>query len=98
MKQFTELWDREVRTLAEDVLKTCKSDPCVTHYVGQMIFYVEHDLSDGRGTAGVGILVQEALDRHHEAVSPRLDPTVPLARVHAYDALGKKLKELEATL
>jgi hypothetical protein len=48
MSTFEELWDKEVKSLAQDVLLTCKSDPCATHYVGSLIFYVEHDLADGR--------------------------------------------------
>lgn len=46
--KFSEMWDKEVKPLAQDVVLTCKTDPYVSYYVSQMIFYIEHDLADSR--------------------------------------------------
>jgi hypothetical protein len=48
MTKFSEHWDKVVKPVAEEVFKKCTIDPLVQHYVGQMIFYIEHDLADDR--------------------------------------------------
>lgn len=45
---FERKWDKDVKPAAIEVVKNCKSDSLVRHFVGQMIFYVEHDLADDR--------------------------------------------------
>jgi hypothetical protein len=92
MATFTELWDKEVKSLAQDVLLTCKSDPCATHYVGSLIFYVEHDLVDGRDPR---IRLQPCLgtltDDHYYAT---VHPKTPASETSRLKELGQALNRL----
>jgi len=90
--QFSKFWDNVVKPFATKVLKECKTDPIGTHYIGQMMFYVEHDLADGRPCKFrlypcVGTL---NADSYYQNVHK----DTPKEEVKMLQKLGKMLKEL----
>ena len=45
----TEFWDNEVKPHMKELHKKIETrDKLSQYYLGQMVFYVEHDLADGR--------------------------------------------------
>jgi hypothetical protein len=92
MSNFTEFWDGTVKKAAEEVVEKCPTDKLVAYFVSQMIFYVEHDLADGRAPQlrlypCVGTLNDESYYSHIHANTPKEE-------VDKLLNLGKLLKEL----
>ncbi len=45
----TEFWDQTLKPKMMEVCKREDLDAASVHYISQAIFYVEHDLADGKG-------------------------------------------------
>lgn len=95
-ESFESMWDIEVRRLAEQVANECTTDSLVNHYVSQMIYYVAHDLADGRVPFTrlfpcVGLLNDD--DYYDDMFGGKETEETELMR-----ELGAKLKELQAVL
>ncbi len=94
MNKFTNFWDETVKPAAKEVYDKCKADHLVTYYVGEMLFYVEHDLADGRDPhlrlyPVVGTLTDE---NYYKNVQEGLSTP---AEIDLLRNLGKLLRELE---
>lgn len=92
MPTFSEFWDNKVKSAAKDVCETCKTDGCLGFFVSEMVFYIEHDLADGRDPhlrlyPCVGTLNDEG---YYKAVHGSTDK----AEVEKLRAFGKLLTEL----
>jgi hypothetical protein len=95
MNPFTNFWDETVKPVVKDVVETCKTDLLATHHIGQMYFYIEHDLADDRDPhlrlyPCVGTLTDEG---YYKKVHENLSTPEEIAKLRN---LGKLLRELES--
>jgi hypothetical protein len=91
-QEFAKEWDTRVRALASDTASTCRTDPAATYYIGQMIFYVEHDLADDRDpTLRLEPCTSTLNDEGYYA---SVHKSTPAAEVSRLRDLGRVLKEL----
>ena len=94
MSEYSHYWDVKVKKLAEEVMEKSTADKgMIQHFVGGMIWAVEHDLADGRGT-GLGALNGLSLikgtfsdDEYYRAVHP----TTPKEEVRRMKELSKEI-------
>lgn len=50
MSEYSKFWDEKIKPLAQEIIEKATVDKeMLNHYVGGMIWAVEHDLADGRG-------------------------------------------------
>lgn len=80
MGEFSKYWDNEVKPDAEQVIEKATVDgEMIKHYVGGMIWGVEHDLADGKiGLKGInGLMTVKGTfssDSYFENVHSDTDP------------------------
>jgi hypothetical protein len=63
-ENFEKYWDRELKPFAAKCAKEGEKgkDPLAAYFIEEMIFYVEHDLADGRNPAFRMLQVKDVLN------------------------------------
>ena len=90
-EEFKKYWDNEIKPFAEKICKMENlKDGLAQYYIDEMIFYVEHDLGDGRNPGFRMLQVDEVFndESYYEDV---FDGNEEIEEVKSYRRLGEML-------